>query len=75
MRRTSGTFGPVFLSKIVTSLLNRSIKLMIISHIIKFGSRKRMINVKNTFFYRTVEQRTPNVFLCPLSNAMCDSSE
>ena len=26
-------------------------------------------------FFRTVEQRTPNVFWCPLNNAMCDRSE
>ena len=26
-------------------------------------------------FFRTVEQRTPNAFWCPLNNAMCDRSE
>ena len=26
-------------------------------------------------FFRTVEQRTPNVFWCPRNNAMCDRSE
>ena len=40
-----------FSSKILTYLLNRSIKLLIISHRIKFGSRKRRIKVKNTRFF------------------------
>ena len=41
---------------------------MIISYTIKCGSRKWRINRKNTCFFRTVEQRTPNVFWCPLNN-------
>ena len=37
-------------SKMSTYFLNRSIKLMIISHTIKFVSREWRINVKNTCF-------------------------
>ena len=71
-----GHLVPFFKSKILTYLLNRSIKLMIISHTIKFGSRKWRINVKNMCFFRTVEQRTPNVFgvlsIMPCATAVND---
>ena len=55
MRRTSGTFGPVFLKQnynLDLYLLNRSIKLLIISYTIKLVSRKWRINVKNTCFIK-----------------------
>ena len=45
-----GHLIPFFYSKIWTYLLNRLIKLMIISRTIKFGSRKWRINVKNMCF-------------------------
>ena len=52
-RCVSETFGSVFSIKSLTYLLTRSIKSMIISHTIKFESRKWRIHVKKRVF-RTV---------------------
>ena len=69
MRRTSGTFGPVFLKQnfnLFIFLLIYSIKLMIISHTIKFGSREWRINVKNRCFLE--RSNRVNVFVSLLSS-------
>ena len=48
-----GHLVPFFYSKILTHLLNRSIKLLIVSHTIKFGSRKLEDKWEKYVFFRT----------------------
>ena len=70
MRRTSGTFGPVFLKPNFNFLLNRSITLMIISHTITFGSRKWSIKAKKYVFLER-SNRGHQIFFGVLSIMLC----